>query len=122
MGLPPIQTDKEIQHHRPDIVVVHKAEKTATIIDIAVPNDTNIAIKRLEKIRNYTDLAIEMKTLWALSKVVIVPIVIGATGIFHKEFEQDVKKIGLDNIKISLCQKIILLGTAHIVRAFMQMA
>lgn len=119
----PIQTDHEIHHNKPDIIVLRKNEKNATIIDIAVPNDANIATKRLEKLRNYTDLAVEMKMLWNLNKVDIVPIVIGATGVFHKEFARDTGKLGLnDKLNISICQKIVLLGTAHIVRAFMQIA
>ena len=118
-----IQTDHPIAHNKPDIILLNKTKRKATIIDIAVPNDTNIAMKRLEKLRNYTDLAVEIKTLWNLTKVDIVPIVIGATGVFHKEFERDTERLGLNgNLKYSLCQKIILLGTAHIVRAFMEIA
>ena len=118
-----IQTDHQIQHNKPDILILHKTERRATIIDIAVPNDSNIPMKRLEKLRNYTDLAVEIKTLWNLNKIEIVPFVIGATGVFYKGFDNDIEKLGLNGtMKYEICQKIILLGTAHIVRAFMQIA
>ena len=119
----PIQTDHEVRHHKPDIVVVHKETRTATIIDIAVPNDTNIATTRMEKIRRYIDLAVEIKTLWELRKVDVVPIVIGATGMIHNGFNEDLQKIGIHHeFDKRLAQKIVLLATARIVRGFLQIA
>ncbi|XP_067943066.1 guanylate-binding protein 4-like [Watersipora subatra] len=44
-----IQTDKHVLANQPDIVVVDKENKRATVIDIAVPNDYNIASKEKEK-------------------------------------------------------------------------
>ena len=41
-----IRTDKHVLANQPDIVVVDKENKRATIIDIAVPNDYNIACKK----------------------------------------------------------------------------
>ena len=116
----PIQTDHEIQHNKPDIILHEKAKNTAYIIDIAVPSDYNIVNKRAEKLRNYVDLAIELKELWNLDQVKIIPIIIGATGLIHTKFEDDVKRL---NIKINIreAQKITLLGTARIVRTFFQM-
>ena len=118
-----IQTDHEVRNNRPDIVVVEKSTQKVSLIDIAVPNDTNIADKRVEKIQKYTDLANEIKTLWQARKVNIIPIVVGCTGTFYKEFEKDLKKIDIfDDFKTCVAQKIVLLGTAHIVRAFMNTA
>lgn len=119
----PIQTDHQLQHNKPDILILNKTQRKATILDIAVPNDSNIATKRLEKLRKYTDLAVEIKTLWNLNKVDVVPFIIGATGVYYKGFDKDIEKLGLNGqLKHDVCQKIILLGTAHIVRAFMQIA
>ncbi|XP_066934429.1 uncharacterized protein [Clytia hemisphaerica] len=116
-----IQTDHHLQHNKPDILILHKNQRRAIIVDIAVPNDSNIANKRIEKIRKYTDLAIELKAMWNLDRVEIVPFVIGATGVFYKEFDKDIEKLELNGmLRHEMCQKIILLGTAHIVRAFMQ--
>ena len=37
-----IQTDREIHHRRPDIVIQKKKAKETIIVDIAVPGDSNI--------------------------------------------------------------------------------
>ena len=90
------------------------------LVDIAVPNDSNIADKQVEKIRKYTDLANEVNTLWQGRKVDIVPIVIGCTGTFYNDIEKDLEKIDIKkDFKKYVAQKIVLLGTSHIVRAFM---
>jgi len=115
-----IQTDHEIRHNRPDIVVLDKTKRKVSLIDISVPNDCNVAEKRVQKIRAYTDLATELKTLWNVQKVDIVPVIIGCTGTFYHGLVKDLEKIDIENdFKKYIAQKIVLLGTAHIVRAFM---
>ena len=54
----PIQTDHEIQHNKPDIILHEKTKNTAYIIDIAVPSDYSVVNKRAEKLRNYVDLTV----------------------------------------------------------------
>ena len=119
-----VQTDHAIQHNKPDIIVIDKRTKVAHIIDIAIPNDNNICRKRFDKIRAYTDLAVEIKTLWGLVKVDIVPIIIGATGTMYNNLEKDIEKLTLERVNFDKfhAQKITLLGTAHIVRGFLQIA
>ena len=51
-----IQTDKEIEHRKPDIVVIDKEKRECKIINIAVPGDQTIKVKELEKITKYQDL------------------------------------------------------------------
>ena len=113
-----------MQHNKPDIIATDKAKNTAYIIDVAIPNDNNISRKRLDKIRAYTDLAVEVKTLWGLSNVEIVPIIVGATGAIYNGFDKDIKKLNLERVKFDKfqTQNIALLGTAHIVRGFLQIA
>ena len=120
----PIQTDHQIEHNKPDIILLNKTSKEALIIDVAIPSDYNIPRKRIEKIRNYTDLAIELKTLWNLKNVKIVPIIIGTTGVIHKGLSDDVGKLNLKNNRFDFreAQKISLLGTAHIIRSFFNMS
>lgn len=116
-----IQTDHRINHNKPDIIVLDKVKNVALIIDVAIPNDYNIARKRFEKLRNYTDLAIEIKTLWNLTNVKIIPIIIGATGTFYNDFDKEIQKMDIEDIfKKTEAQKIVLLGTTHIVRSFLQ--
>ena len=60
----PIQTDHEVINNKPDIIAMVKINKTANLIAVAVPNDYNICNKRLQKIRAYTNLSGEIKTLF----------------------------------------------------------
>ena len=61
--------------------------------------------------------------MWNLRKVDIVPIVIGASGMFYNEFDNDLKKLGIHKeFDKAWAQKIVILGTCHIVRAFLQIA
>ena len=51
-----IQTDREIEARRPDIVLLNRKKNECIVIDIAVPADANIAVKEIEKIQKYQDL------------------------------------------------------------------
>jgi len=50
-----IQTDHIIEHRRPEIVVVHKENKMALLIDIAVAGDTRVDEKEQTKVDKYQD-------------------------------------------------------------------
>ena len=113
----PVQTDQRVQHNKPDIMIIEKRSRKAHIIDVAVPNDNNIARKHETKIRDYTDLSIEIKRLWDLENVTITPIIVGATGVIHERFKIANENLGI-NINISEVQKIAILGTVNITRAF----
>ena len=45
-----------------------------------MPGDKSIELKEQEKVDNYTELRREVKKIWNLSQVVVVPVVIGALG------------------------------------------
>ena len=45
-----IQTDKKLDHNRPDIVLVDKQSKSCLIIDVACPNDWRVESKQEEKV------------------------------------------------------------------------
>ena len=77
-----IQTDYEVINNKPDIIVVDKINKTANLIEVAVPNDYNTCNKRLQKVRAYTNLSGEIETLWNLNKVQITPVIVGAMGTY----------------------------------------
>ena len=117
-----IQTDHEVINNKPDIIVVDKINKTANLIEVAVPNDYNICNKRLQKIRAYTNLSGEIKTLWNLNKVQITPVIVGAMGTFYNKLDDNISNFGLVNHKfrVQKAQKIALLGNAHIIRSFLQ--
>ena len=117
-----IQTDHEMINNKPDIIVVDKINKTANLIEVSIPNDYNICNKRLQKIRACTNLSGENKAVWNFNKVQKTPVIVGAVGTFYKKFDDDISKLGLMNHKFRVeeAQKIALLGTAHIVRSFLQ--
>ena len=59
-----IQTDREIHHRRPDIVIPKMKAKETIVVDIAVPGDSNVLQKETEKYKKYQDLAREIKRIW----------------------------------------------------------
>ena len=74
-----IQTDKNLPHNRPDIVLINYKEQTGLITDIAVPRDESIQTKELEKIDKYQSLKNELEQLWKV-KITVIPAVVGALG------------------------------------------
>ena len=58
MGFFDPNKSRDPYNNRPDIVMIDKSTQKVALVDIAVPNDSNIADKRVEKIRKYTDLAV----------------------------------------------------------------
>ena len=114
-----IQSDHMIEHCRPDLLLVDKKIKTATIIDVAVPGDTRIVTKEQDKILVYQDLRREIKKNWDLRMVVIVPIMIGALGAVTSNFAKYLDSIHC-SLSVSKLQKTALLGSARILRMVME--
>ena len=52
-----------IEARRPDMIVIDKETKFAKIIDFAIPYDTRVNSKEVEKMEKYQDLAREIKNL-----------------------------------------------------------
>ena len=63
----------------------------------------------------YQDLAHEMKRLWQLKSVKVIPVVVGALGRISKKLEVYVKEGGIEVI-VDVLQKVALLGTARMLR------
>ena len=51
-----MQCDKIIMEGRPYIAIANKMEKTAVIIDVAIPGNKRITDKEKEKIEKYQNL------------------------------------------------------------------
>uniref|UniRef100_H3B642 Reverse transcriptase zinc-binding domain-containing protein n=1 Tax=Latimeria chalumnae TaxID=7897 RepID=H3B642_LATCH len=118
----PIATDHTVVHNRPDILVLDRKNKRADIIDIAVPNDENISKTWAEKIRKYQDFAINLKHVYQLESVRVLPVVISANGLVLKALHQSFEHLRLPKKLINQCQKAALLATACIVRKTLGMA
>ena len=58
----PIQTDNQLNHNRPGIVIVNKARRSCLLIDIACPFDTRIEKKEKEKIDVYLTPTVALLT------------------------------------------------------------
>ena len=111
-----IQTDKHLAHNIPDITVVEK--KQVWLVDVAIPGDSRIQQKEVEKITKYQDLKIEVERLWE-RKATVVPVVIGALRAIPRDLKKHLNTLGLDKITPSQLQKAALLGTAHILRKYL---
>ena len=93
-------------------------KKQVWIIDVAIPGDSRIEEKELEKISKYQDLKIEIEILWE-KQATVVPVVIGSLGAIQRDLRKHLRTIGLENISPSQLQKTALLGTAHILRKYL---
>ena len=115
-----IQCDHEIEHRRPDLIIVDKEKETSCIIDIVVPVDNRVGKMELEKILKYQDLKMGLSRMLTLNQVEVIPIVVGALGTVSKRLGGFLEKIGTV-IPIEMLQKIVLLGTARIIKRVMDM-
>ena len=113
-----VQTDHIIQARRPDMIVIDKETNKAQIIDFAIPYDSRVDSKEMEKIEKYQDLVREMKKLWDM-KVVVIPIVLEALGTTPKTLQKRMKDIGIET-RIAELQKTVILHTARILRKVLE--
>ena len=72
----PIQTEKTLEHNRPDITVIDKTSKKCILTDPACPFDTRIEKKEQAKCTNYSDLRYEIVKLWKMRKLEVNNIII----------------------------------------------
>ena len=115
-----VQTDKNIEHCRPDILIVNKCEKEAIIIDIAVPGDITIIDREQDKILAYQDLKYEIKRCWGLRKVKVIPVVVGALGTVSPKFSTYLTNLDC-KVHPSNIEKTVQLGSARILRMVLDM-
>ena len=94
-----IQTDHVIEARRPDLVVVDKKEKK-------------------DKIEKYQELGRELQKIRNV-KVKIIPLAVGSLGAIPKQFGNRLKQIGI-TAGTAQVQKIVLLGTARILRKVLE--
>ncbi|XP_022188758.2 uncharacterized protein LOC111047332 [Nilaparvata lugens] len=113
-------TDRRVVHIKPDILVLDQLEKRAYIIDITVPSDENAQKTRGEKIRKYQELSFELKEMYGLNTVRVLPIVITVNGLILKSVVEICRSIDLVDEVLKRMQKSVLLDTARIVRKFIK--
>lgn len=111
-----IRTDREVQHNKPDMIVLDKNSKSAIIIDFSVPLDENLGKAYKDKIMRYRPLADEVRDLWNLRKVEIKPFIISANGLVHVKVTKHLEELSISRHICGLMQKAVILGTTAIVR------
>lgn len=115
-----IHTDKTIPHNRPDITLINKITRHTYLIDVAVPNDTNIEHKTQEKKDKYLPLAVEIKELWRQNQVSVIPVIISVTGITPHSLTESLDVLGITDSVHTTIQKAVILNTCATVRKFLQ--
>ena len=113
-----IQTNHVIEAWRPDLAVVDKKERSCEIIDFAVPGDSRTEEKEKDKTEECQDLGRELQKIWNV-KVKIMPLVVGSLGAIPNQFGNRLKQIGI-TVGTAQVQKTALLGTARILRRFLE--
>ena len=114
-----IQSGNLIDARRPDLIVINKKEQKGIIIDIAVPTDVRVKEKEKEKVEKDQDLKKEIKRLWKLGNVEIVPVVVGALGSVSAEFGRWMGKLGI-TCNVGVMQKSVLFRTTRILRKLLE--
>ncbi|KAL0892504.1 hypothetical protein ABMA27_015607 [Loxostege sticticalis] len=115
-----ILTDRTVHYNRPDITLVDKINKTAIIIDIAIPNTHNLQKTIAEKLSKYLELKEEITRMWKLNKVTMVPIVLSTTGVIPLQLASSLRSLDLPDYTYAALQKATILNTCRIVRKFLQ--
>ena len=107
-----------IEARRPDMIVIDKETKFAKIIDFAIPYDSRVNSKEVEKIQKYQDLAREIKKLWGM-RVIVIPIVIETLGTTPKKLKKRLEDIGIET-RVTELQKTVILHPARILRKVLE--
>ena len=106
-----IQCDNVMEARRPDLILVDKKVESCVIIDVAVPGDCRIHEKEIEKVEKYQNLKRELKRLWSLKKVEVVPVDVRALKCISKGFSGWMDTLGI-NLNIGYGTKISLVGNS----------
>ncbi|KAI5720846.1 hypothetical protein M8J77_025714 [Diaphorina citri] len=113
-----VHTEHNLLSNRPDILFINKKEKKAAIIDVKIPMDDNIHIAYTEKLMKYDDLKRQMKNMYQLDEVTVLPIIITTNGLVHKYTKINIEKLNIKNPSaiIKKAQMSVILSTTSIVR------
>uniref|UniRef100_A0A6P7H095 Uncharacterized protein LOC114342846 n=1 Tax=Diabrotica virgifera virgifera TaxID=50390 RepID=A0A6P7H095_DIAVI len=114
-----VLTDQTVAHNRPDLILVNKLTRQTTLIEVAIPNNNNLRVKRNEKIAKYRDLEIQIRRQWRMESTQTIPIIISTTGVIPKNLIENIKKLGLNEHLYKTMQKAVLLSTSRCVRKFL---
>ena len=80
--------NRMVDARRPDIIFYDKQAKEAKVIDMALPGNSRVKDKKLEKTEKYQLLCEKIGKVWKMKKVTVVPIVIGAFAAVSDMFKK----------------------------------
>ncbi|XP_045466652.1 uncharacterized protein LOC123675347 [Harmonia axyridis] len=113
-------TDRSVMHNRPDITLFDNQRKTCMLLEFTIPADDNITRAYTEKITKYGDLAFQLKEMYDLKKISILPLIISTNGMVEAHLPENTKRLCLQPDVVSTSQKQVILSTTRIVRKFLQ--
>ena len=90
-----MQCDNVTVERKPDIVIVNEMEKTAIIMDVAIPGIKRIIDNKRKRLK-IISLRREIQRLWNRKKIVVILLVFRALGSVTKNFEKYVVGIKID--------------------------
>jgi hypothetical protein len=85
-----ITSNKTLEFNKPDIILIDRKTNKGIIIDITVPDSQNIQKTISTKITKYQPLRIQLKRIWKLAEVTVVPVVLSAMGVVPKTLQSKV--------------------------------
>ena len=74
---------------------MNKNERSCAIIDIAIPGDIRVSEKEKEKIERYQELKREIKRMWNIRSIKVIPVVVGALGSTSKKLKICIEELGV---------------------------
>jgi hypothetical protein len=98
---------------------MNKKRNNTASIDIAVPNTHNFTKTIADKQNKCQELANEIRAMWKVKAVQVIPIVISSTGVIPKSLTQSIKRLNLHPNTYTQMQKSVILGTCSIIRNFL---
>uniref|UniRef100_A0A1A9UM71 Uncharacterized protein n=1 Tax=Glossina austeni TaxID=7395 RepID=A0A1A9UM71_GLOAU len=112
-------TDRAVNANKPDIGVLNWQNKAIEFVDVIILLKQNTQIAYSNKIAKYTERAQDMKSMYNIEKVTIIPIVMSCTGVMPKIAIKGLNYLEIHNI-LEKVQKAVLLSTVALTRAFWQ--
>ena len=84
------------------------------MIGITIPSERNASMKQLENLSKYKDLEMELAKMWKM-KTSTVAVAVGALGVITKGLSKYINQISR-HVIVEMVPKIVLLGSAHILK------
>ena len=109
-----VNTAEQLEHNRPDLVIINREKGLWTIVDFCVPVDKNVLKREQDKIDTYSPLAYQIRKMHKV-KTRIVPVVIGSLGVVSKRLKGYIDELGIPDV-IGGLQTSVLIGTSKVLR------